>query len=97
MGIGIIENLAMHIPSKPTAANSNLELLLFLNRIQKNRFTKQQAACLLDEVMEVAPCEKAWTRVVSPVPHQDEPFGFHRGDPHGGDPTSVLHVTMFRV
>ena len=38
MGIGIIENLAMHIPSKPTAANSNLELLLFLNRIQKNPF-----------------------------------------------------------
>ena len=93
MGIGIIENLAMHIPSKPTAANSNLELLLFLSDSKKSVSRNSSlAACLLDEVMEVAPCEKAWTRVVSPVPHQDEPFGFHRGDPHRGDPTSVLHV-----
>ena len=40
---------------------------------------------LLDEVMEIAPCEEAGTGVVSPVPHQDEPFGFHGGDPHSAD------------
>ena len=52
---------------------------------------------LLDEVVEIPPCKEAWTRVVSTIPHQHQPFGFHGWDPQTATDCKVAKVYITLV